>query len=49
MHRQATGFVSRLQLMSPAALERIATVGLLFQFESLLSTQGAELGMLSDM
>eukprot|EP00602_Paraphysomonas_sp_CaronLab_P005236 CAMPEP_0185037556 /NCGR_PEP_ID=MMETSP1103-20130426/32166_1 /TAXON_ID=36769 /ORGANISM="Paraphysomonas bandaiensis, Strain Caron Lab Isolate" /LENGTH=1347 /DNA_ID=CAMNT_0027575597 /DNA_START=770 /DNA_END=4813 /DNA_ORIENTATION=- len=45
----ATGFVSRLQLMSPAAMERIATVGLLFQFESLLSTQGSELGMISDM
>jgi hypothetical protein len=44
-----TGFVSRIRLMSPAAMERMAVVGLLFQFESLLSTQGSEMGMLADM
>lgn len=46
---QVTGFVSRLRLMSPSAMERMALLGLLIQFESLLSTQGSEMGMLADM
>lgn len=44
----AAGFLARIKLMSPSVLERVVTVGMLFQFESLLSTQGHELGMLSD-
>lgn len=46
---QVSGFVSHLRLMSPAAMERMALIGLLVQFESLLSTQGSEMGMLADM
>jgi uncharacterized protein (UPF0212 family) len=44
----AAGFLARVKLMTPAILERAVTIGMLFQFESLLSTQGHELGMLSD-
>lgn len=44
----AAGFLARIKLMSPAVVERVVTIGMLFQFESLLSTQGHELGMLSD-
>lgn len=48
-----TGFLAKIQLVSatstPSEMENLCALGMLVQFESLLSTQGKELGMLADM
>jgi hypothetical protein len=48
-----TGFIARIQLLvatnSAEELDHLCALGMLVQFESLLSTQGSESGMLEDM